>query len=159
MIFFDPLISRLQLRNTIQCLLHFLLQDIFLRKINFKPKINKTSLNQRKQEHSELRKIENLGHCNSCLKYVLRYSSAFIHMQILCISQVVYCLLRFICPIIATVQRVECYREDLLTELTKKRNKFRTEILDNGSLPQFSRLQFNLQNCTSIAASDKEILL
>lgn len=52
----------------------------------------------------------------------------------------VYYLLRFICPIIATVQRVECYREDLLTQLTKKRNKFRTETLDNGSLLQFSRL-------------------
>lgn len=70
----------------------------------------------------------------------------------------VYYLSIFICPVIATVQRVQCYREDLLTQLTKKINKFSTEALDNGSLPQFSRLQFNLQHCTSITASAEEIL-
>lgn len=51
-----------------------------------------------------------------------------------------YYLLRFICRLIAGVQRVECYKEELLTQLTKRRNKFRTETLDNGSLPQISRL-------------------
>lgn len=52
----------------------------------------------------------------------------------------VYYLLRFICPIIAIVQRVECYREDILKEMTAKINKFKTETSDNESLPQFSSL-------------------
>jgi len=35
---------------------------------------------------------------------------------------------------------MECYKEDVLTQLTTKKSKFRTETSDSQLLPQLSRL-------------------